>query len=97
MDDDSINVVALCRPNSAGKLEKYVILFTDDQFGRAFTQLGRWAANPLYAFNWYDATVLSQRLRRMKNGDEDAYTKVKDDCGDDEDDKQFSTDRRGLH
>lgn len=102
MDDDLINLIVLVRPNSSGHPEKYIILFTDEQFGGAFSQLSRWAANPLFAFSWYDAAVLSQRLRRMKNDDKDAYTKTlprksKDDCGDDEDDKSFSTDRRGLH
>jgi hypothetical protein len=53
-----INVLALVK----GK-ERYVFLFDDDNRTEALRQIGRYAANPELSFTWYDAAVMSQKIR----------------------------------
>ncbi len=55
-----INVLALVKND-----ERYVILFDDDQRGEALRTLGRYASNPELSFSWYDAAVLSQKVRNL--------------------------------
>jgi len=43
--------------------ERYIILYEIEQADEACCTLGRWAANPELSFTWYDAAVLSQRIR----------------------------------
>ncbi|WP_246117895.1 hypothetical protein [Adhaeretor mobilis] len=55
---DDINVLALVK----GK-ERYVFLYDDSQRAKTLRTLGRFASNPELSFSWYDAAVLSQKLR----------------------------------
>lgn len=55
---DDINVLALVK----GK-ERYVFLYEDSQRAKTLRTLGRFASNPELSFSWYDAAVLSQKLR----------------------------------
>lgn len=54
-----INVLALVK----GK-ERYVFLFDDDNRAQTLRMLGRYASNPELSFTWYDAAVLSQKVRQ---------------------------------
>jgi hypothetical protein len=54
-----INVLALVKG-----AERYVFLFTDEHKAEVLRTLGRFASNPELSFTWYDAAVLSQRLRQ---------------------------------
>lgn len=54
-----INVLALVKGE-----ERYVFLYDDDNRAEALRMLGRYAANPDLSFSWYDAAVLSQKIRR---------------------------------
>ena len=54
-----INVLALVKGN-----ERYVFLFDDERRAEALRVLGRYASNPELSFSWYDAAVLSQRIRQ---------------------------------
>ncbi len=63
--NDDINVLALVK----GK-ERYVFLFDDTQQAEALRTLGRFAANPELSFSWYDAAVLSQKVRRLHQAEE---------------------------
>lgn len=56
--NDDINVLALVK----GK-ERYVFLYEDSQRAKTLRTLGRFASNPELSFSWYDAAVLSQKLR----------------------------------
>ncbi|MEM9353646.1 MAG: hypothetical protein AAGA92_11590 [Planctomycetota bacterium] len=56
--NDDINVLALVK----GK-ERYVFLYEDSQRAEALRTLGRFASNPDLSFSWYDAAVLSQKVR----------------------------------
>jgi len=54
-----INVLALVKGS-----ERYIFLFDDERRSEALRQLGRFASNPELSFSWYDAAVLSQRIRQ---------------------------------
>ena len=53
-----INVLALVK----GK-ERYVFLYDDASRAETLRTLGRYASNPELSFTWYDAAVLSQKIR----------------------------------
>ena len=55
-----INVLVLVKGD-----EKYVFLFDDARQSEALRTLGRYASNPELSFSWYDAAVLSQKIRRV--------------------------------
>lgn len=59
--DQDVNVLALVK----GK-ERYVFLYSDENRSRALQTFGRFASDPELSFSWYDAAVLSQKLRREK-------------------------------
>ncbi len=57
---DDINVLALVK----GK-ERYIFLYNDGNRSKALRVLGRYASNKDLSFSWYDAAVLSQKIRRQ--------------------------------
>lgn len=56
--NDDINVLALVKGR-----ERYIFLYEDSQRAEALRVLGRFASNPELSFTWYDAAVLSQKVR----------------------------------
>jgi len=54
-----INVLALVKGE-----ERYIFLYDDEHKSDALRTLGRYASNPGLSFSWYDAAVLSQRIRQ---------------------------------
>jgi hypothetical protein len=54
-----INVLALVKG-----VERYVFLYDDSSRAETLRTLGRYASNPELSFTWYDAAVLSQRIRQ---------------------------------
>jgi hypothetical protein len=54
-----LNVLALVKGD-----EKYVFLFDDANRAETLRTLGRFASNPELSFTWYDAAVLSQKIRQ---------------------------------
>jgi hypothetical protein len=62
-----INVLALVKGE-----ERYIFLFDDDHRAEALRTLGRYASNPELSFSWYDAAVLSQRIRQTAQAVEEA-------------------------
>jgi len=54
-----INVLALVKGE-----ERYVFLYDDTSRAEALRVLGRFASNPELSFTWYDAAVLSQKIRQ---------------------------------
>lgn len=61
---DDINVLALIK----GK-ERYIFLYDDSQRAEALRSLGRFASNPELSFSWYDAAVLSQKIRNAETAE----------------------------
>jgi hypothetical protein len=55
-----INVLALVKGE-----ERYIFLFDDGNRSEALRTLGRFASNPELSFTWYDAAVLSQKIRKL--------------------------------
>jgi len=53
-----INVLALVKGE-----ERYVFLFDDAHRAECLRTLGRFASNKNLSFTWYDAALLSQRIR----------------------------------
>lgn len=58
MEYEDVNVLALVK----GK-EKYIFLYLDACRADALRTLGKFAGNPELSFSWFDAAVLSQRIR----------------------------------
>jgi hypothetical protein len=54
-----INVLALVKGT-----ERYVFLYDDTSRAETLRTLGRFASNPELSFTWYDAAVLSQKIRQ---------------------------------
>ena len=54
-----INVLALVKGS-----EQYVFFFDDSNRTEMLRTLGRYAANPELSFSWYDAAVLSEKIRQ---------------------------------
>ena len=54
-----INVLALVKGT-----ERYVFLYDDESRAETLRTLGRYASNPDLSFTWYDAAVLSQKIRQ---------------------------------
>lgn len=53
-----INVLALAKGS-----ERYLFLFNDTSRTETLRTLGRFASNPELSFSWYDAAILSQKIR----------------------------------
>lgn len=58
----SINVLALVKDG-----ERYVFLYDENSVSALLQTLGRYAADPELNFSWYDAAVLSQKVRRIQS------------------------------
>lgn len=46
--------------------ETYIFLYDDDSHAETLKTFGRFAANKELSFTWYDAAVLSKKLREEK-------------------------------
>ena len=57
--ENEINVLAMVKGE-----EKYVFLYDDKNRTETLRLLGRYAADPQLSFTWYDAAVLSQKVRQ---------------------------------
>ena len=44
--------------------ERYIFLYTEANRADTLRTLGRFASNPELSFSWYDAAVLSQKIRQ---------------------------------
>jgi hypothetical protein len=54
-----IKVIALVKG-----VEQYVFLYDESNRAETLRLLGRYASNPELSFTWYDAAVLSQKIRQ---------------------------------
>ncbi len=62
--DGEVNVVALMRGD-----EQYLFVFDPTSRTELLRLLGRFAADPELSFTWYDAAILSQKIREMMPAD----------------------------
>jgi hypothetical protein len=63
--DRRVNVLALVKDG-----ERYVFLYDDRSLPQLLQTLGKFAADPELSFSWYDAAVLSQKVRRLQQIDQ---------------------------
>lgn len=59
---EEVNVLALVKG-----AERYIFLYDDENRAETLRMLGRYASNPDLSFTWYDAAVLSQKVRQNVN------------------------------
>ncbi len=57
----AMNVLALVKDR-----ERYLFLYDDDSAATLLKTLGKFAADPECSFTWYDAAVLSQKVRKLR-------------------------------
>ncbi|MFI4875732.1 MAG: hypothetical protein ACIALR_10360 [Blastopirellula sp. JB062] len=62
---EEINVLALVKG-----AERYIFMFNDNRRAETLRTLGRYASNPELSFSWYDAAVLSQKIRAQAPAEE---------------------------
>ena len=56
--DKEVNVLALVKGQ-----QRYLFVFDDENRTETLRTLGRFAADPELDFSWYDAAVLSRKIR----------------------------------
>lgn len=56
-----INAIAIVKGE-----ERYLFLFNDAHEAEVLRTAGRFASNPDLSFGWYDAAMLSQKIRSIK-------------------------------
>ncbi len=61
-----INVLALVKGE-----ERFIFLFDDENRDETLRQLARFAADPELDFSWYDAAMLSRKIRDAVPADDD--------------------------
>ena len=69
--NDDVNVLALVKGE-----ERYLFLYDDSQQAEALRALGRHASNPELSFTWYDAAVLSKRIRSEARKQQRAKSRI---------------------
>lgn len=57
-----INVIGIAKGD-----ERFIFIYTHDARSDALRTMGRWASNQDLSFSWYDAAVLSKRVREEAN------------------------------
>lgn len=67
MKQEMINVLAMVKGE-----ERYIFLYDDQNRTETLRMLGRFAADPNLSFTWYDAAVMSKKIRQMSIEDEAA-------------------------
>lgn len=60
--DRSVNVIALVKDG-----ERYIFLYDGESGPQLLQTFGKYAADPELNFTWYDAAVLSQKVRRLQS------------------------------
>jgi len=59
-----INVLALVKGE-----ERYIFLYDDTNRAETLRTMGRYASDPELSFTWYDAAVLSQKIRQQQHAE----------------------------
>jgi len=60
-----MNVLALVKDSG-----RYVFMYDDESYASMMKTLGKYAADRSLSFTWYDAAVLSQKVRRIREEEE---------------------------
>lgn len=73
--EKEINVLALVKGQ-----EQYIFLYDDNHRTETLRLLGRYAADPQLSFSWYDAAILSKKLREMAANDQQQLVPSQSNC-----------------
>ena len=65
----AVNVLALVRDG-----QRYVFMYDDNSVETVLSSLAAFASDPELDFTWYDAAMLSQRVRQLQADEEEAQT-----------------------
>ena len=68
---ESVNVPALVKDNG----ESYIFLYGDKNRAKTIRVLGRFARNEDLSFTWYDAALLTKKIRETNNKNNDGKIK----------------------
>lgn len=60
-----MDVIALAKGH-----EKYIFIFRDEYRGELLRTFGRYASDPKLSFTWYDAAIMSNKLRKYEESRE---------------------------
>ena len=66
-----INILALAKGE-----ERYIFLYNDETRNETLRMLGRYASNSELSFSWYDAAVMSQKVRKTQTQTEEEFPAV---------------------
>ena len=69
VSNQDINVLALVKGE-----ERYVFLYDDASRAETLRTLGKFASNPELSMTWYDAAVLSQKVRKEEQEQHDSHS-----------------------
>ena len=61
MQQQLMNVLALVKDT-----DRYVFIYDDESEATLLQLMGRYASDKSLSFTWYDAAVLSQKIRRLR-------------------------------
>lgn len=64
--ENEVNVLAMVKGE-----ERYVFLYDDKNRTETLRMLGRYAADPQLSFTWYDAAVMSKKIRQIAAQEEE--------------------------
>jgi len=59
-----VNVIALVKES-----ERYIFLYDDESSAGLLQTFGKYAGDADLSFSWYDAAVLSQKIRKLQRED----------------------------
>lgn len=68
--EDGVNVLALVKNG-----ERFVFLYDDESASALLQTFGKYAADPELDFSWYDAAVMSQRVRALQRQHDEEFAK----------------------
>lgn len=71
--NSSVNVLALVRDE-----HRYVFLYDDESADTVLNQICSYASDPEFNLTWYDAALLSQRVRRLTERAQPANSAAED-------------------
>ena len=75
---NDINILAFVKGE-----ERYLFLYKNETRSETLRTLGRFASNPELSFSWYDAAVLSQRVRAEAKAHFPVTSRISSDVMDD--------------
>ncbi len=64
MSQNDINILALAKGE-----ERYIFLYNESTRNETLRMLGRYASNSELSFSWYDAAVMSQKVRKSMSAE----------------------------